>query len=139
MDKYSFGAVLDSTGTTVIERTISLPGGVLVTKRATGDVWSYPNIHGDVQAVANSAGVKQGATLTYDPYGTTVAGSVDNHVGNFDYGWVGQHAKGLDHEPGMTALIEMGARGYMPTLGRDRKSTRLNSSHPSISRMPSSA
>ena len=74
VDKYSFGAVLDSTGTTVIERTLSLPGGVMVTKRATGDVWSYPNIHGDVQAVANSSGVKQGATLTYDPYGATVAG-----------------------------------------------------------------
>ena len=39
VDNYSFGAVLDSTGTTVTERTISLPGNVMVTKRAGGDVW----------------------------------------------------------------------------------------------------
>ncbi|HZQ29305.1 MAG TPA: PA14 domain-containing protein, partial [Acidimicrobiales bacterium] len=53
----------------VLDRTIGLPGGVLLTKRASGDVWSYPNIHGDVVATANAAGTKQGVTLSYDPYG----------------------------------------------------------------------
>ena len=34
----------------VIQRTVTLPGGVLLTKQTVspGDVWSYPNIHGDV-------------------------------------------------------------------------------------------
>ncbi len=53
--RYSFGAVLNTSGV-VLERSISLPGGVNVTKRAGGDVWSYPNIHGDVQAVATLPG-----------------------------------------------------------------------------------
>jgi len=35
---------MDATGT-VLERTIGLVGGVLLTKRATVDVWSYPNVH----------------------------------------------------------------------------------------------
>jgi YD repeat-containing protein len=33
---------LDSLGVSAAERTISLHGGVLLTKRSAGDVWSYP-------------------------------------------------------------------------------------------------
>jgi hypothetical protein len=62
VDVYSFGAVIDTSGA-VLERTVSLVGGVLVNKRAGGDVWSYPNIHGDVQATATAAGVKTGGTF----------------------------------------------------------------------------
>ncbi len=73
----------------VLERSVSVPGGVSVTKRAGGDVRSYPNLHGDVQAVANAAGVKQGVTFIYDPYGQPLAGIVDNQAGEFDNaGWV---------------------------------------------------
>jgi len=46
--------------------------GAMVTKRGllgALDVWGYPNIHGDVMAVANSSGVKQGDTMSYDPFG----------------------------------------------------------------------
>ena len=48
---------LDSANT-VIERTIGLVGGVLITKRTTGDVYSYPNIHGDIVATAVALEVK---------------------------------------------------------------------------------
>ncbi|MCA1683897.1 MAG: hypothetical protein LC708_02040, partial [Actinobacteria bacterium] len=51
------------------ERSIGLVGGVLVTKRGVGDVWSYPNVHGDVMATADNTGIKQGATKSYDPFG----------------------------------------------------------------------
>lgn len=115
--RYSFGAVLNASGT-VIERTISLPGGVLLTKRTAGDVWSYPNVHGDVQAVANAAGTKVGSTFRYDPYGQPLAGVPDNTAGSFDFGWVGQHQRHLEQEPGLHPLIEMGARVYDPALGR---------------------
>jgi RHS repeat-associated protein len=101
----------------VTERTIGLPGGVVLTKRVAGDVWSYPNIHGDVMATANAAGAKQGATMTYDPYGTALGALPDNSAGNYDYGWLGQHQRGLEHE-GTLATIEMGARQYVPGLGR---------------------
>ncbi len=44
------GDVVMDTSNVVIERTFGLPGGVMVQDRGpTGDVWSYPNIHGDTQ------------------------------------------------------------------------------------------
>ncbi|MCA1836912.1 MAG: hypothetical protein LC721_11535, partial [Actinobacteria bacterium] len=80
-------------------------------------VWSYPNVHGDVMATANAAGAKQGPTLSYDPYGQALTSVPDNSAGNFDYGWLGQHQRGLEHAGGI-ATIEMGARQYVPSLGR---------------------
>ncbi len=113
------GDVTLTTSNVVTERFVPLPGGVLVTKRAGGDVWSYPNIHGDIVATTNAAGVKQGVTAVYDPYGTVVTGVVaDNAAGAFDFGWVGQHQRPVETETGTKPLIEMGARGYNPTLGR---------------------
>ncbi len=114
--RYSGDAVLD-TASMVIERTITLPGGVLVTKRAAGDVWSYPNIHGDVVATASATGAKQGTTLGYDPYGNTAV-LPDNSNGNWDFGWVGTNSKGTEHATGLNVVIEMGARIYNPALGR---------------------
>ncbi len=105
---------------TVTERSIGLLGGATVTKRGllgAGDVWSYPNVHGDVMATADNNGAKQGATLTYDPYGTALAGLPDNSAGNFDYGWLGSGKRGTEHA-GSIATIEMGARQYVPSLGR---------------------
>ena len=55
--------------------------------RGAGNVWSYPNIHGDHVAVANNSGAKQGGTRTFDLYGNVVSGGVpDNSAGSFDYG-----------------------------------------------------
>ena len=116
--RYSGSAVLD-TSNQVVERTIALPGGVVVTKRAVGDVWSYPNVHGDVSVSANAAGVKQGVSVVYDPFGSPVSGGVpDNGAGSFDFGWVGSNLKGLEHASGVGQVIEMGARIYQPALGR---------------------
>ena len=114
--RYSNGAVLDATNT-VIERTIPLLGGATITTRSLGDVWSYPNIHGDIAATANGAGTKQGGTVTYDPYGQPVGSAPDNSAGSYDYGWLGQHQRGLEHEATINT-IEMGARQYVPGLGR---------------------
>jgi RHS repeat-associated protein len=110
------GFTQDATGA-VIERTFVLVGGALLTKRASGDVWSYPNIHGDVIATANAAGVKQGTTLSYDPYGNPLGTIPDNAAGGYDYGWLGQHQRGLEQDLSLN-VIEMGARPYAPELGR---------------------
>lgn len=106
----------DATGA-VVEGTVGLPGGVLLTRRAGGDAWSYPNVHGDIIATADGAGAKQGATMSYDPYGQALGALPDNSAGNLDYGWLGQHQRPVEHEGGI-ATIEMGARQYVAGLGR---------------------
>ena len=111
-------SIVMNTSGAVIERYVGLLGGVSLTKRSSGDVWSYPNIQGSTAAVANSTGVKQGATRYYDPYGQALTGIVDNSGGEYDYGWLGQHQRGLEHQAGFEPIIEMGARPYAPALGR---------------------
>ena len=101
----------------MVERTIPLPGGVLLTERSSGDVWSYPNVHGDVLAVADAAGTKQGPTHSYDPYGQALTALPDNSAGEMDHGWLGSHQRPTEHEAGL-ATIKMGARPYVTGLGR---------------------
>jgi RHS repeat-associated protein len=125
--RYGSGGPGDSASFTmdassnVTERTVALVGGVMVTKRGgllgLGDVWSYPNVHGDVMATADSTGTKVGATMTYDPFGQALGAVPDNSAGNFDYGWLGSNQRPLEHA-GSLATIEMGARQYVPALGR---------------------
>ncbi len=91
---------------------MSLLGGVLLTTRPTGgDVWSYPNIHGDVFATANAAGLKQGATMHYDLCRQPLTATPNN----FDYGWLGQHQRPVEAEAGISTT-EMGARASVPAL-----------------------
>ncbi len=101
----------------VIERTIGLVGGAMVTKRASSDVWSYPNIHGDIVATADGTGARIGTTMSYDPYGQALTALPDNQEGTMDYAWLGRHQRPLEHQTGL-ATIEMGARQYVPSLGR---------------------
>ena len=82
-----------------------------------GDRWSYPNVHGDVMAIATSAGAKEGDTFRYEPFGQSVGSIPSNAEGSFDYGWLGSHQRAVEHEGGLPA-IEMGARPFMPSLGR---------------------
>ncbi len=123
--RFGFTAGGDSAGLTLtsanvlVERTMGLPGGVMLTTRSSGNVWSYPNWHGDHVATANQAGAKQGGTASYDPFGNLTSGTpVDNGAGALDYGWHGQAQRPLDTTAGLTPTIEMGARQYLPQLGR---------------------
>ncbi|HEX8771143.1 MAG TPA: DNRLRE domain-containing protein [Acidimicrobiales bacterium] len=100
----------------VTQRFIGLVGGVMVTKQASGDIWSYPNVHGDVVATATAAGVKLGAIRSYDPFGQSVS-LPDNAPGNLDYGWLGQAQRPTEHA-GASTIVEMGARPYSPAAGR---------------------
>jgi RHS repeat-associated protein len=127
-NRYAYTASADTpsltldAGGAVVERTVSLPGGVLVTTRgsSTADVWSYPNLHGDIVATTNGAGLKAGATRAYDPFGNPLGTTAipDNSAGAMDYGWHGEQQRPLEHQTGYTPLIEMGARQYSPLLGR---------------------
>jgi RHS repeat-associated protein len=86
--------------------------------RDTALAWSYPNVHGDVQAVANGVGVKQGSTLRYDPFGSLEVGVVDNQVGSVENSWLGSHQRLNERAGGLLPMVHMGARPYQPVLGR---------------------
>ena len=140
--RYTFGgamsAVLDAAGA-LIQRSITLPGGVQVSITTSTQVWSYPNLHGDVILTTDTVGNRATmATATgtaptrfsYDPFGQPidpVTGAIgsstaddavpNNSVGEADFAFVGQHQKLYEHQ-GSVATIEMGVRQYVPSLGR---------------------
>jgi RHS repeat-associated protein len=109
---------------------VSLPGGVLVAVGADdSQVWSFPNVHGDVILTADGGGVRTGR-FAYDPFGQPVdlvTGDIgtstandavpDNLPGDADNAFVGQHQKLYEHQ-GTVATIQMGVRQYVPALGR---------------------
>ncbi len=136
--RYLAGGAIADASNAVQQWVVSLPGGVTLTldlgaTSGAGDDsqrWGYPNMHGDVIVTADGAGTRVGARAIYDPFGqsidpttwkigtTTADDAVPDLVdGDADFGWVGQHSKYTEH-PGSIATIEMGARQYVPTLGR---------------------
>jgi RHS repeat-associated protein len=129
--RYGFSGDGDSpdwtltTGGGVLEHTLVLPGGVVVSQQPTNTSWSYPNIHGDIIMQMNAAGVVQGQLAQYDPFGnpidptTNLIGTLtaDDSVPTNTYGWEGSHQKLYEHQ-GTIGTIEMGARQYVPSLGR---------------------
>jgi RHS repeat-associated protein len=111
--------------------TVSLPGGVQVgiTVGDGSQVWSYPNLHGDVILTADADGIRSGR-FAFDPFGQPidpVTGAIgtlsaddsvaDNLPGEADLGFVGQHQKLYEHQ-GSVATIQMGVRQYVAALGR---------------------
>ena len=112
-------SLLTDAANTVQQTQYALPGGALLTTTGAAATWTYPNVHGDLVATASPSGVKQGATTVYDPFGGPVSGAgPDNSAGGFDYGWLGQYQRPLEHETTLQPVIEMGARQYSPLLGR---------------------
>ena len=110
-------AVTMNTSNTVVDRTVTLPGGVVVTGTAASKKWAYPNIHGDTTSMIDQAGTITGPFL-YDPYGQALSTLPDTSPGSFDNAWAGQHQRPLEHHPGHTPTIQMGARPYRADLGR---------------------
>jgi len=124
-------AALLTTAGALIQRTIGLPGGATVSVSAAGgQTWSYPNLHGDIIATADGAGLRSVGIFAYDLFGqpvdpntgsigTATAGKAvpDNQPGNADHGWVGKNQKLYEHA-GTIATIEMGARQFVAALGR---------------------
>ena len=117
-NRYSGSVTLDATASSIVERTIGLPGGVTLTTRTTGDVWSYPNIAGSVTATANAAGTRTAGPLLYDPYGNPLTGYPDNQTGLLDNAWHGSADRQTQHQTGLNPAVDMGARQYHPQLGR---------------------
>ncbi|WP_237047735.1 PA14 domain-containing protein [Lentzea guizhouensis] len=109
----------------LLSRSISLPGGVLLT--ITGDTRTYghPTVRGDLALTTDAAGHQAGQLRHYSPFGEPLAdgGAVDtdavpdNVPGQADFGWLGQHQRLYEHA-GALSIVQMGARPYSPLLGR---------------------
>jgi RHS repeat-associated protein len=118
--------VLNAATNARVQRTMILPGGAMVTVDGSGNqAWYYPNIHGDLIRAFTATPIQ-----LFDPFGqpidpsTWLVGTIttddrihDTSPGNLDSGWLGQHARPYEHQ-GSTATVEMGARQYVPALGR---------------------
>ncbi|HEX4056814.1 MAG TPA: RHS repeat-associated core domain-containing protein [Galbitalea sp.] len=125
----------NSDHTVLDEITLSLPGGVSESIQGSSvsapSVWSYPDLHGDDTATADSSGTRSAAVAIYDPFGDPInltTGQIgtlaadtptlsNTTVAGTSYGWEGSHLK-QDQTSGDIATIEMGARQYVPLLGR---------------------
>jgi len=95
------------------------------------EVWSYPNLHGDVVVTTDGTGMRTGTLASYDPFGDPIDPTTGNigtvpanmatpgntTVSGTSYGWEGSHQK-LNENTGDIATIEMGARQYVALLGR---------------------
>ncbi len=113
----------------LLTRSLSLPGGVLLTFTYPGGVatpeYDHVTIRGDICLSTDGTGKQTGNLYTYDPFGQpiTTTGTVDsqavpaNQPGKMNYGWLGQHQRPYEHA-GALSLVQMGARPYSPLLGR---------------------
>jgi RHS repeat-associated protein len=115
----------------VDETTLSLPGGVTVSTQGSGQVWSYPDLHGDDTVTADGSGARAGSVAVYDPFGQPInltTGRIGTLTANAQtlgntttptasFGWEGSHLK-QSQTSGDIATIEMGARQYVAALGR---------------------
>lgn len=126
--KYLYDASGDSAWAqlagTELTRTQSLPGGVTVTSTGTSSTWSYSNLLG--HSLATGTGAATGNLLLVDPFGQPIdaatlaigtAASDDLGTVKGNTGWH-QGAFKATESAGSTALVEMGARLYIPALGR---------------------
>ena len=116
----AWGSVTGGT----LTREVTLPGGAQVTLVGSSRSWSYPGILGHTITTGN--GTTSSALRLYDPYGqpldpTTLAlgttAADDGGRNGERTGWH-QEALKLAENPGTVTVIEMGARLYVPALGR---------------------
>ena len=121
-DSASYTATVASGALTVLDQMQSLPGGVGITRKtSTGAIrYTLPNRHGDLLATVDQTGTKQGNTYKWDPDGMPITGTTqpDLLTGNLENGWLAQHNRPVDTTDPNMPIIEMGARPYLPTIGR---------------------
>jgi RHS repeat-associated protein len=130
--RYFAGGAIADASNTVRQWVVSLPGGVSLTLDVGegSQRWGFPNLHGDVIVTTDEHGTRVGSRSVYDPFGqpidpttwaigtTTADDAIPDLIeGDADFGWVGRHGKYTEHH-GSIATIEMGARQYVPSLGR---------------------
>ena len=122
------GGVLVSSKTADV--MVSLLGGVSDDIQASGRTWSFPNLQSDTMLVTNAAGLQQGTTELYDPFGDPLSASDQIQTITANTGMqsttsmpsttegFGGGAGKLTDTLGDIDETQMGARQYSPELGR---------------------
>jgi len=128
--------LLDAEGN-IKHKYVLLPGDVLATiktdsQSAGATTFSLPNIHGDVFATVNADGALMSTHIS-GPFGeslpvaptqpqgaTAPMESPSNTEDGTTWGYLGQHEKlnEIEVSPIDGGVMQMGARVYLPTLGR---------------------
>ena len=114
----------------IVEKTLSLPGGVLLTLKPQEALvnnkkqYSLSSALGRTMLTTNAVGTSTAtgtgplSSFVYDPYGNVVPGGTrPNNTTNGSYGYGGSLQK-LTETSLALAPIQMGARVYLPSLGR---------------------
>lgn len=113
-----------NTGSSTL-RWLTLPGGVTVSMGSSGNSFGYPSLQGHTLVTGNGTTTAFSGVALYDPFGqplhtTTLAigtTAADDQVQSDRSGWH-QSALKITDTAGTTAVVEMGARLYVPALGR---------------------
>lgn len=117
--------LLDGNGD-VTQNYVTLPGDVIVTIKpnstsAGATTYSLPNIHGDIYITVDADGAIKSTHQT-GPFGEQLPTQTmpQNTATGASWNYVGQHQKLTDTNtsPISGGIIQMGARVYIPTLGR---------------------
>jgi RHS repeat-associated protein len=124
--RYSASGLLLNADSQPIMQLVSLPGGASVQRAiapapgtAASQTWLYPSINGNTMFTTDGTGVSANAAPTlYDPFGQQLTGASTSPAGlpGLDLGWQG--ASGRQTEALSVPVTLMGARLYLPGLGR---------------------
>lgn len=113
----------------VVEKDVQLPGGVMMTVKpqSTGNAqktYTLPSYLGRTLMTVDAAGTNSStgngplSSFTYDPFGNILAGSTNpNNTTVGSYGFGGTNQKLTETILALNP-IQMGARVYLPTIGR---------------------
>lgn len=119
-------SLTDDNSCSTIDKYISLPGNILLTRSPSNTdvtkrtVYSLKNYHGDTTLTFTEKGVATGSMLAYGPFGESLLGDPINSAINAtdsSMGWAANPTRKSDSRY-TTTFIQMGARVYIPTLGR---------------------
>lgn len=107
----------------VADKYVSLPGGVSLTLKTSGNIYSIANFHGDTALTLDASGTPTSSVYMYDPFGQVAASSTfstnttpDNATGD-GMGWAASPTR--KQESMFTlGIMQMGARVYVPSMGR---------------------
>ena len=112
------------TSCTTLDKYINLPGGVSLTIKNGTPVYSVKNFHGDTAITVAATGLPTTSVFLYDPFGQVLASNTFGTnlagMGNASDNPMGWAASPTRKAESMFSIpiIEMGARAYLPTLGR---------------------